>query len=83
MVDFNMRDVANKTRSFSGNKISVLAALQIADEYYRLKNDYDELLNLIKSKQVNASKLLPKSENNDIVKTLKENDKRVFGGCYV
>ena len=50
MVDFNMRDVANKTRSFSGNKISVLAALQIADEYYRLKNDYDELLNLIKSK---------------------------------
>lgn len=50
MVDKNMRDVARKTHCFSGNKISVLAALQIAEEYYRLKNDYDELLSLIKAK---------------------------------
>lgn len=46
MVDANMRDVARKTRSFSGNKISVLAALQIADAYFRLKKDYDELVEL-------------------------------------
>lgn len=50
MVDENMRDVARKTKTFSGNKLSVLAALQIADEYYRLKSDYDELLDLMKKK---------------------------------
>ena len=47
LVDDNMRDVANKTRSFSGTKIGVLAALQLADEYYKLKKDYDELLALL------------------------------------
>ena len=47
LVDDNMRDVAKKTRSFSGTKIGVLAALQIADEYYKLKKDYDELLALL------------------------------------
>lgn len=50
LVDANMRDVARKTRTFSGNRVSVLAALQIADEYYRLKSDYDELLDLMKKK---------------------------------
>ena len=47
LVDDNMRDVAKKTRSFSGTKIGVLAALQLADEYYKLKKDYDELLALL------------------------------------
>ena len=47
LVDDNMRDVAKKTRSFSGTKIGVLAALQIAHEYYKLKKDYDELLALL------------------------------------
>ena len=47
LVDDNMRDVAKKTRSFSGTKIGVLAALQLAAEYYKLKKDYDELLALL------------------------------------
>ncbi|MGP1407509.1 cell division protein ZapA [Selenomonas sp.] len=47
LVDDNMRDVAKKTRSFSGTKIGVLAALHLADEYYKLKKDYDELLALL------------------------------------
>ena len=47
LVDDNMRDVAKKTRSFSGTKIGVLAALQLADEYCKLKKDYDELLALL------------------------------------
>lgn len=47
LVDDNMRDVAKRTRSFSGTKIGVLAALQIADEYCKLKKDYDELLSLL------------------------------------
>ena len=46
-VDENMRDIAKKTRSFSGIMIGVLAALQIADEYHKLKKDYDELLALL------------------------------------
>ena len=50
MVDKNMRDVATKTRSFSGNKIGVLAALQLADEYCKLKKDYDELVELLEDK---------------------------------
>lgn len=50
LVDENMRDVAKRTNSFSGNKISVLAALQIADGYYKLKRDYDELVKLIEEK---------------------------------
>ena len=47
LVDDNMRDVAKKTRSFSGTKIGVLAALQLADESCKLKKDYDELLALL------------------------------------
>ena len=50
MVDKNMREVATKTRSFSGNKIGVLAALQLADEYCKLKKDYDELVELLEDK---------------------------------
>lgn len=49
MVDKNMRNIAKKTHCFSGNKIGVLAALQIAEEYLKLKKDYDELLNLMKT----------------------------------
>ena len=49
-VDENMRLAAKKTNSFSGNKISVLAAIQIADEYFKLKKDYDELLALLEEK---------------------------------
>lgn len=47
-VDKNMRDVAKKTNDFSGNRIGVLAALQIADEYHKLKRDYDELMALVR-----------------------------------
>ena len=50
IVDLNMRDVARKTRTFSGSRLGVLAALQIADDYFRLKSNYDELLDLMKKK---------------------------------
>ncbi|MBR3621766.1 MAG: cell division protein ZapA [Selenomonadaceae bacterium] len=50
MVDEKMQEVATKTGSFLGNKIAVLAALEIADEYARLKKDYDELVALIDEK---------------------------------
>ncbi len=46
MVDEKMKEISQKTRTFSGNKIGVLAALEFADEYYQLKKDYDELMAL-------------------------------------
>ena len=46
-VDKTMRGIAQKTHSFSHAKIGVLAALDIADRYFRLKKDYDELLRLV------------------------------------
>ena len=50
MVDKRMKGVAQRTRTFSGNRISVLAALEIADEYEKLKRDYDDLLKLLEEK---------------------------------
>ena len=50
MVDKHMREAAKKTRSCSGHKSSVLAALQLADDYCRLQKDYDELLALLEEK---------------------------------
>ena len=47
MVDSNMKLVAHNTRSFAGSRIAVLAALKIAEDYYQLKKDYDELLELL------------------------------------
>ncbi len=46
LVDEKMKEIAQKTRTFSGNRIGVLAALEFADEYYQLKKDYDELMSL-------------------------------------
>lgn len=50
MVDTHMRSVSQRTRSFSGPRIGVLAALELADEYCKLKKDYDELLALLEEK---------------------------------
>lgn len=50
MVDRHMKSVAQRTRTFSGNRISVLAALEMADEYCKLKKDYDDLLELLEEK---------------------------------
>ncbi len=50
MVDRHMKNVAKRTRTFQSNRISVLAALEIADEYLKLKKDYDDLLALLEEK---------------------------------
>ena len=47
MVDSNMKMIAQNTRSFAGSRIAVLTALKIAEDYYQLKRDYDELLELL------------------------------------
>ncbi|MBR0284776.1 MAG: cell division protein ZapA [Selenomonadaceae bacterium] len=50
MVDDHMQGIARKTRTFTGSRIGVLAALELADEYCQLKKDYDELLELLDEK---------------------------------
>ena len=47
MVDSTMKTIAQNTRSFAGSRIAVLAALKLAEDYYQLKKDYDELLELL------------------------------------
>ena len=50
MIDKRMKDVAKRTRTIQGARISVLAALEIADEYLKLKQDYDDLMKLLEEK---------------------------------
>lgn len=49
-VDSSMREIAQKTHSFSSGRISVFAALDLADKYFQMKKDYEELLKLVDSK---------------------------------
>lgn len=45
-----MKKMAGSVKSFDGTKIAVLTALQLADEYDKLKQDYDELVELLDEK---------------------------------
>jgi len=49
-VDKKMKAMSRSVRSFDDRKIAVLTALQIAEEYYQLKKDYDELVDLLDEK---------------------------------
>ena len=49
-VDQHMQRAAKRTRSLDTRKIAVLSALELADEYFRLKKDYDELVELLEDK---------------------------------
>ena len=50
LVDQKMKDVAHQVHSFDSTKIAILTALQLADDYFQLKKDYDELVELINEK---------------------------------
>ncbi len=50
MVDTQMKTTAQKTRTFGGNRLGVLTALEFADKYCQLKKDYDELMELFEDK---------------------------------
>ena len=45
-----MKHTARKAHTFDATKIAVLGALQIADEYCKLRKDYDELVELLDEK---------------------------------
>ena len=49
-VDEHMKRAAQKMRSLDTRKIAVLAAMQMASEYFQLKTDYDELMALLDDK---------------------------------
>ncbi|WP_424565525.1 cell division protein ZapA [Tepidibacillus fermentans] len=46
-VDDKMRQIAGSNARLDTTKIAVLTAVNIADEYFRLKQEYDELRKLI------------------------------------
>ncbi|MCI7331068.1 MAG: cell division protein ZapA [Selenomonadaceae bacterium] len=50
VVDKQMKQTARKAHTFDATKIAVLGALQIADEYCKLRKDYDELVELLDEK---------------------------------
>ena len=45
-----MKAMSRAVRSFDERKIAVLTTLQLAEEYYQLKKDYDELVDLLDEK---------------------------------
>ena len=47
LVDSEMRMVAQQSTNFSGTRVGALAALKIADEFFQLRKDYDELVAMI------------------------------------
>ena len=49
-VDKKMRQMSRSVKSFDNQKIAALTALQMAEEYYQLKKDYDEPLELLNEK---------------------------------
>lgn len=48
LVDREMREAARRTNSLSGARAGALAALKLADSYFRMKKDYDELAELLR-----------------------------------
>jgi len=48
MLDERMKKIARTNLRLSPTKIAVLTALNIADEFLRLEQDYQDLLKLIK-----------------------------------
>lgn len=50
LLDERMRHTAGTHPRLSTAKIAILTALNIADEYLRLKNDYQQLLKITRDK---------------------------------
>lgn len=49
LVDEKMRTLSAKNPSLDLTKTAVLAAVNLADDYLRLKQEYDELLKLLEA----------------------------------
>ncbi|MFD2370294.1 cell division protein ZapA [Brevibacillus sp. GCM10020057] len=47
-VDDKMNEIANGNHRLDTAKIAVLSAVNIADEYFRLRREYEELLKILR-----------------------------------
>ena len=50
VVDKEMRAASRQVNNLSGARVGALAALKLADEYFQLKKDFDELTELVKKR---------------------------------
>jgi len=50
VVDKEMRAASRQVNNLSGARVGALAALKLADEYFQLKKDFDELTELVRKK---------------------------------
>jgi len=48
LLDKRMKDVAQKNFRLSPEMVAIITALNIADEFIRLKEDYEQLMEMIK-----------------------------------
>lgn len=46
-VDDKMRQLSTRAKSLDTNKLAVLTAVNVADEYFRLKEEHESLLKIV------------------------------------
>jgi cell division protein ZapA len=57
-LDAKMRAIAGRTRTVDSLRVAVLAALNIADEYHRIKARYEETSKRVDEKVEECSRIL-------------------------
>lgn len=57
MVDERMRDVRQQDPYLTHGQVAVLGALNIADQYMKLKRDYEELMELLTNTDNSSERL--------------------------
>ncbi|MCX7570750.1 cell division protein ZapA [Tumebacillus sp. DT12] len=51
LVDHKMKEIGEVNPRLDLNRVAVLAAVNVADEYLRLRQEYDELLKILEQAQ--------------------------------
>lgn len=51
LVDHKMKEIGEGNPRLDLNRVAVLAAVNVADEYLRLRQEYDELLKIMEQAQ--------------------------------
>jgi cell division protein ZapA len=59
-VDEKMREISSGTLTVDSLKVAILAALHIADEYHRLKNDVEQIDAQLASRSAECTDMLDK-----------------------
>ena len=57
-LDAKMRAIAGRTRTVDSLRVAVLAALNVADEYHRMKAKYEETTKRVDEKVEECSRIL-------------------------